>query len=448
MPQDPTTVLYNALYSAMAEKFSSILVNPQTPVQLQFPLLPMAAIWANSQYPTFDALAVGDDPPLNHGLIYEPNAASSIWSQYGTWVNGLLTPNRASDPGYVSLSNHLAQLTQLLDSQYNELSNNFSIFQSSPNFDPSIKSVTQYIPSMYSGSLGIQYQTNQQQAHGISVQMQQYLTHADPMLKQAVANYSLAANQFSYQCPPPVNSYMAGVLTIGQGSANLSTDLQNWQMGAFGAQGFGPVTLAMGTVPVYSQQTINVTVYESNSYFFGLFSDSYSTSYSVTQTITTFEGYNLDVKLSALACYPLFRSNWLSLPALSEYRKSSLAGGLQPEQFFDAQTGTLALIPAYVLVGFNPTLTLTMATNAYNQYADAINNTGMKIGPFLVGGASSQPAKVISQDPSTTVVQFASNNYQSIQPYVMGMIQFVNTLAPAPTLVGAGAGQVVHLRRR
>ncbi len=432
--QDPTTVLYNAMYSAIAEKFNSILVNPQTPLQLQFPLLPSVANWAAGGFPGYDAFAVGDDCPLNHGLIYAPNASESVWNQYGLWVNGLLTPNRAQDPAYVKMATALGQLSTTISNQYNLLSNNFAQWKNSPNWDPTVTTVSQYIQSFYSGGLGVQYTQNVAQANGLSLQMKQYLAKADPVLSQAVASYQAPNSTTTYPTPPPVGNFTAGALVIGQGDNNLNTDLSNWLLGKFGEQGFGPIPLSMGSVPVFTQETVTVTVYEEDSYFFGLVSDSYSTSFTVTETITTYENFELDAQLSAVAAYDVVRASWLSLDALSEYKDAALAGGLDPSQFFDPQTGSLTLIPAFVVVGFNPTLKLTMATSAYNQYADAINNTGMKIGPFIVGGTSSpQQATVLSQDPNQTVVQFATpiGQLQNVQPYILGMVHFVTSTPSA-----------------
>lgn len=444
---DPTTDMYNTLYSAIAQAFSSILVNPQTPLQLQFPLLPLVADWATGNFPQYDAFSIGDDCPMNHGFIYEANGGQSIWNQYGLWLSGLLTPNRATDPAYVAMSAKLGQLEAIINSQYNQMSIMFSIWKISPNYDPSVTTVSQYIQSSYAGGLGVQYGLNVSQANGLALQMKQYVQKADPILSQALTNYPTPANTMTYACPPPTSSLTAGVLNIGEGDNNLNTDLANWVLGSFGSQGFGPIPLTLGTVPVYSQETVTVTVYEEDSYFFGLFSDSSSTSYTVTETITTYENFELDVQLSAIACYPMKRGTWLSEDALKEYNDSQLAGGLNPGMFFDPQRGTLTLIPAYIVVGFNPTLTLTMATSAYNQYADAINNTGMKIGPFIVGGANNaQKATIVSQDPYQTVVKFATpvGQLQTVQPYVMGIIHLVTT--PLNSQPRAALPEVIHHR--
>jgi hypothetical protein len=445
---DPTTAMYDALYSAIAEKFQPILVNPQTPLQLQFPLSPLPAGWASGLFGQYDQFSLGDDCPISHGLIYLADESQSVYSQYGLWLNGLLSPNRSTDPAYLALAKQLERVNAQISAMYDELSNNFATFQQSPIYDKSITTVTQYIQSAYSGSLGVQYGVLNTQAAGISQDMTQYIAGADPVLSAAKTNFALPGNTTSYACPPPVDKVVGGVLTIGQGDQSLGTDLPNWQAGSFGAQGFGPVPLQVGTVPVYSQVTVSFTIWESDSYFFGLFSDSYETSFSVTEAITTYENFELDVQLSAMEIYPVFRNSWLSVAALTEYSSDGLVGGLTPGQFFDPNTGTLTLIPAYVVVGFNPTLTLTMSTDAYNQYSYAISNSGMKIGPFLVGGANGPKPSVLSSDANQTVLQFATppDQIASVQPYVMGMVHFVTQTPSGENVSAPGHGR--RRRRR
>jgi hypothetical protein len=437
-----TQTLNQLLYSKLAEAFPEI-VTTQNNTQYQFPMPNTLARWGGSDSdPAWDAFQISDQTPLNHGDTYVPDPSTSVSQTYGQWIQKIITDPVTNNQAYEDL---IAKQQNLADQQLALATRAFGAYTTwsktplGVSFSGTSGTINTFLlwqNSVYGESYGVQIAALAAKIGEVTVEVDQFLKTSDLALTQI-----RAANVPADSTNPNFTSYtstggtalVAGTTAVvGADSSDLTTDLGDWRDG----KNLKPFTGVLTTldVPVHQLVTITVPVYEETSYFFGLFS-SESVSYEqFTTDVTTYEHFSLSVALDSVAYYTVERAPWFD-PAILQTYKANKVTGTETTQatYFDATTGSLALIPQGFLVGWNPTISITLATVTYQKYqADLESGKGIKVGPFLVG-VGSKPTVSSGPAADATTLAFATPaaDLGTLLPIVLGYVHYA-------TVVGGG----------
>lgn len=140
----------------------------------------------------------------------------------------------------------------------------------------------------------------------------------------------------------------------------------------------------------------------SESVFFGLFHKSESSGATREELVTSNSYYKITVAYQSQATFVASHTNWINTALLKNYEKGPWVSGSQ----FDAgkaqpwgEKGIFSLMPTQLYVVLNPTITIELDDNTYNNVKSTMDNSsdgGWSVGPFY-RDASSQSASNVSQ---------------------------------------------------
>lgn len=103
---------------------------------------------------------------------------------------------------------------------------------------------------------------------------------------------------------------------------------------------------------------------------------------------------SVKVEFTGLSILPIAQGPWFDASAIANYHQNLLPGEppTKTPTFFGPH-GSLALLPAKAILGFEPTLTLSFDSATYAQVKSkfsASGSGGIQIGPFTIGGGASK----------------------------------------------------------
>ncbi len=155
--------------------------------------------------------------------------------------------------------------------------------------------------------------------------------------------------------------------------------------------------------------------------FFSLWAKGSASSESVTQNFESTD-YDLDISFTGLSLLPIQPGIWLRSALIQQFKNSLRTGS---GEFF-GENGTLNLLPAQAIVGFEPKVSLKLNNKSYHEFklkwqAEATASLG--IGPFRIGNASvrtyGEKESIQYDDNSQTI---SIGPIKSTLPLLLGVI--------------------------
>ena len=151
-------------------------------------------------------------------------------------------------------------------------------------------------------------------------------------------------------------------------------------------------------------------------------------SSSKLSNISDDESFSIVVKLSGLAYYSVSRAQWFDSNVFKLYKSCKLAAPHTQDYFFNNKDGILTLIPAGMLIGWNPTFFVTVSEAFYNANKKTIDTENyMVLGSMVVVG---KPKVQDGSASGTKLLTYETDdeNLQSLDPYILGYSLYKNSL--------------------
>jgi len=142
----------------------------------------------------------------------------------------------------------------------------------------------------------------------------------------------------------------------------------------------------------------------------------------------TASNFSFEVEFLGSGLFPIFSNLWFDLGIVKNYGNSLRQG--HPNFF--RENGTLARIPAQVLIGFQPKITMTVSASDYSNFKSQFQqsaNIAYKFGPFTIGSVSES-----SYSDKSKVTFNDSNNSFTIGPVVSTVPQIIGVLCNKVTI--------------
>ena len=424
--------LYSLFYSKLADKYSG-LDSPDR--QYQFPGDVTNAEWYSGTNTDFLEFAAGNRMPISHGSIYLPNTGltGSSFQSYRNWINAIITPLTSDDPTVLGYQNNLQTSITQRSNLDNQSYNAYDAWKSNnPGPATQINTYELWFNSDYGASYKTQISALNEKIDEYNSKLKQYQEQANKSLTDAIA-----ANNPSDGSNPNYKTYtdsntginiVAGITSVtNQNGNSLSQDVTNWRNGQ-NLQNWSAL-LDTITVPVHEYKTITVEQYHHHSYFFGLFSSTSISRETITQEITTYEHFSIEVNVSGLGYYPVSRSAWFDANLLQTYKDYKLVTPNTPQSVFNPETGTMALVPAGMIIGWNPTFRITVADAFYQKYQSVIQSgLGIQVGSMMVAGV---PQVEDGPQSGSKILTYKTpeEQLQSLSPQVLGYSNYITTVS-------------------
>ncbi|MFL6709414.1 MAG: hypothetical protein ACJ8HI_14520 [Massilia sp.] len=225
------------------------------------------------------------------------------------------------------------------------------------------------------------------------------------------------------QTPPPSPSALISSYAPAFSLNGFTTIFQQWQAdSAAGIQNGGPIKVSGGSgAGDWNKSGWSTSARASFTEFFS-FSASGS-AHSDTQSVNTqSDKFSLEVRFTGLQSVPINPGQWYDGGIVKEF-KNRLIKSAQP---FFGENGALGLLPTSLIVGFEPTITVTLENSDYqslkSQY-QANATASLDIGPFSIGSASystySDKTAIKYDDDSATIT---IGPVKSAMPLLLGVI--------------------------
>lgn len=225
------------------------------------------------------------------------------------------------------------------------------------------------------------------------------------------------------QTPPPPASALIASFAAAYGLDGFTAIYQQWQTNSVNnVQSGGPITVS-GSSQAQSWDNYGWSASLAASFTdFFTFSAGGSAS-SQTQTVNTQSSqFSIDVMFTGLNTVQINPGQWYDSGIVETYKSKLLASA---PQFF-GQGGAMGLLPTALILGFEPTITLTLENSDYSSFKStyqASATASLNIGPFSIGNASYSTyggkSNMTFNDQKNTIVV---GPVQSTLPLLLGVI--------------------------
>lgn len=443
-PTQSNQNLYDQLFTQIQASFLSDFIGPDKQLlpeyQFQFPnpvqLQPAAWVsLVNNNFQPYEMFEAGDLAPISKQGSYTtgPNS-TSIFTYYGRWLAAVTPPSVTGLPAYLAAQQDAMVAAQSMAAAVTGAGPAFAAYKSA-NPTSTITTVESWLTQTPLLPQSLPYALNYQTAYtnylAQLATLAQLAADADPDLSAAQTAYGNSAFRVAYATAPGL-TVTAGNTFIGStdGSLNPVNDWTAWSQGQTNPN-LNPftATVAAGVQPVSHVEAVTIEETVETSYFFGLFSMSETELVTFFQTVTVDEHFQLDMNWGSLVMYPVSRPGWFDATVLQSYANSPLVASNHID-FFSQDAGALSLVPEYIFLGWNPSLTLTLDTDLYNQYQGQLQaESGAWFNGIVVPGA---PTSVTAGPNGTTIVQYgtpASPASMQQLPTIVGYVNQVPTAA-------------------
>lgn len=434
--------LYDQLYSAIQTAYLSDFIGgngqllPTWQFQFPNPAAQSPAVWvetANNNFQPYQMFEAGDLAPISkQGSYVTDSSCPSIFENYGLWLGAVLPANLGSNQQYIDDQNLANEYAQDMQDAVNGAGPSFATWlQQNPG--STITTVTQWLTQVPALAAAQPYATNYQTAlanyNNEITALQTIANNLNKPLATAQQNYQDTAYQTQYATAAGVDVTM-GTTIVGNldGTLNPVNDWVAWSTGQSNPD-LTPfqATVASGVVPVTTVETVVFEATEQFSFFFGLFSVTLEQQMTFFVDITTDQNFSLIMNWASLVMYPISRELWYGQSFLQENANDTLASTNQVD-FFGPENGTLYLVPSFVFLGWNPSLTLTLTTTLYNTWQSQISSSeGVYLNGITVPGP---PTSVTNNPDGTTTVNYGtptSPTSMAQLPSIVGYVHFVPT---------------------
>jgi hypothetical protein len=131
------------------------------------------------------------------------------------------------------------------------------------------------------------------------------------------------------------------------------------------------------------------------------------------------DSLKLRLEFRALQVFTINRGSWWMGSLLRGYLSGPYSGSFSAETFF-GDTGLLRLIPIQIVVSYQPTATVVVNTNFYQNNKNAFHSQdGVIIGPWLLGGSGGHVEIDQIEGEGKTTITLST---QDTNPYVVGVL--------------------------
>jgi len=192
------------------------------------------------------------------------------------------------------------------------------------------------------------------------------------------------------QTPPAGLSTLVQTLAPAYSLSGFAAVYQGWQ--AASARGGAPAASvkidSSASASTWSDMGWSVDAAGGVSYgFFDMWAEN-STSSDTQTAFSMQDNFSMEIDFVGLNVFTVSQGQWFDLGLIKSYKDQLLASA--PHLFTTA--GALGRLPAQVVIGFNPTITLSMSNKDYSSFQSSFESTtngGASFGPFVVGDVHS-----------------------------------------------------------
>lgn len=413
---DFSLLMYQKLYSRVAELIPALHTEPEQ-TQFQFPLVPMRAAWGDGplEVKTFEAFRAGDRTPAEHGPFYRPGG--SVNRRFRDWVNQVIFVPERPDAEHKAI---LATLGILYERRRELMADAQAEYRAWAAHTPAAQdrdrtvTLEEWLPLFRRRKEFVDLEA---EIGGLTDLLARYAGRKDrALIACRQANKVVPDNPYMALCHDRQVGvqYLAGETIIGGGAGSLEKELKRWRAGAGPRP--EPIILDEQT-PVDHPLTPIVPPEPGDCPFVSLVGDP-GESEPIAREMGR-GGFSLTIQPGGLALYTIDRPGWFDASLLPAYREEHLADEADcPESYFDDESGWLTLIPAQILVGWNPTISLTLPTDRCNLVRERLEGgAGLRVGPFV---SSEGTRPVISALGDQTRILFPSASPAAAQPVIIG----------------------------
>jgi hypothetical protein len=225
------------------------------------------------------------------------------------------------------------------------------------------------------------------------------------------------------QTPPPPVSALVSSFAAAYGLDGFTAIYQQWQANSVAnIQTGGPITVS-GSSQAQSWDNYGWSASLAASFTdFFTFTAAGSAS-SQTQSVNTQSSdFSIDVMFTGLNTVPINPGQWYDGGIVETYKSNLLSSA---PQFF-GQGGSMGLLPTALILGFEPTITLTLENSDYTSFKNTYQaqaTASLNIGPFSIGNASfstyGDKGNMSFNDQKNTIV---IGPVESTLPLLLGVI--------------------------
>ncbi len=225
------------------------------------------------------------------------------------------------------------------------------------------------------------------------------------------------------QSPPPPPSALIPTFAPAYGLDGFTTLFEEWQTkSANNQQDVGPITVTgLSQAEGWDNYGWSAAAAASFGDFF-----SYSVQGSVSSNTeilnTQSSQFSISVMFTGLASVPINPGQWYDGGIVETYKNKLLASA---PQFF-GEVGSMGLLPTSLIVGFEPTITVSLENADYSSFKNTFQaqaTASVNIGPFSIGSASystyGDMGNVSFNDSSSSIV---IGPVKSTLPLLLGVI--------------------------
>ena len=226
------------------------------------------------------------------------------------------------------------------------------------------------------------------------------------------------------QTPAPAASTLVQTFAPAFSLNGFASVYKGWQ--AASASGAAPAASIKvdGSAAASSWSDMGWTLDAAGGVSYGFF-DMWAENSTSSDTQTAFamqDEFSLQVDFVGLNVFTLTPGQWFDLGLLNTYKNKLLPNSAP---FFTAQ-GALGRIPVQAVIGFNPTITLSMSHQDYSSFQSSFQSettAGASFGPFVIGDVHStayNDKASVAFDSSSGTIKIAPP--PSTVPTLLGMI--------------------------
>jgi hypothetical protein len=155
------------------------------------------------------------------------------------------------------------------------------------------------------------------------------------------------------------------------------------------------------------------------------FFDMWAESSASSDTQTSFQtsgAFHLQIEFAGIHSFTLSPGAWFDLGLIQNFKHQLLANSAD----FFGPGGSLARLPVQAVIGFNPTITMSMEEHDYQSFQSAFHSettAGASFGPFVMGEVhSSTYSDKSSVDFNDSSASIKVSPPTSSVPVLLGMI--------------------------
>jgi hypothetical protein len=225
------------------------------------------------------------------------------------------------------------------------------------------------------------------------------------------------------QTPPAPASALVSSFAPAYGLNGFTAIYQEWQQNSVAnKQTGGPITVSGSSgAQSWDNYGWSASLAASFSEFF-TFTAGGSAAKQTQNLNTQSSQFSLDVMFTGLDTVPINPGQWYDGGIVETFKNKLLASA---PQFF-GQGGSMGLLPTALILGFEPTITLSLENSDYNSFKSTYQaqaTASLNIGPFSIGNASystyGDKGSITFNDEKNTIV---IGPVQSTLPLLLGVI--------------------------